>query len=235
MTATGVATVRYLLTGYAASRRSVPPLIATATVLVLLHAGGPADPALGYATSAAVLLPIFAWAARQLLDTEPDVQRELTAVAVGGPGRAAGSALAAALVGTLPLGALALAWPWAVGAFVVPHGGPRIARDVLVGLAVHLLSAVPATVLGGWTSRAVLPDRGHSALTLLAGSLGAILLGLPRVPGLPWLAPPLAATLRAANSGSAGLLRALPGLSLHTVLWAVVVSAGYLAVRRRRA
>lgn len=230
-----VASVRFQLAAYARSRRAVPPLVATAVLLVVLHAGGAADPALGYATSAALLFPVFAWAARQLLDTEPDVQRQLSAVALGGPARSAGSALAAALLGTLPLTAVALAWPWAVGAFVVPRARTQVGLDLLVGLALHLLSAVPATLLGGWTSRAVLPDRGYSALLLLGGSLAAILLGLSRVPVLPWLTPPLAAALRAANSGAAGVIRALLTLFLHTVAWTAVVAGAYLAVRRRRA
>lgn len=144
-----IASVHFQLAAYARSRRAVPPLVATAVLLVVLHAGGAADPALGYATSAALLFPVFAWAARQLLDTEPDVQRQLSAVALGGPARSAGSALAAALLGTLPLTAVALAWPWAVGAFVVPRARTQVGLDLLVGLALHLLSAVPATLLGG--------------------------------------------------------------------------------------
>jgi hypothetical protein len=60
----------------------------------------------------------------------------------------------------------------------------------------------------------------------------AIILGAPKSP-VPFLAPPLMATARAANQGlSAG---AGIGLTLWALAWAAVVIAGYWRVRLRRA
>jgi hypothetical protein len=101
-----------------------------------------------------------------------------------------------------------------------------------VGIWAHLLVVPAAVALGAWSSRAVARSRAIGVLTLVTGSVLAIILGAPKSP-LPFLAPPLMATARAANQGvtpAGGLW-----LTFWALAWAALAIAGYWRVRRRRA
>jgi hypothetical protein len=97
---------------------------------------------------------------------------------------------------------------------------------------VHLLVIPAAVALGGLSSRAVTRARAAGVLVLVSGSVLAIVLGLKGSP-VPFLAPPLMATARAAAEGTspAGAF----GLSLWGLVWAALALAGYWRIRLFRA
>jgi hypothetical protein len=103
---------------------------------------------------------------------------------------------------------------------------------LLVGLWAHLLVVPAAIALGAWSSRAVTHTRALTVVGLVAGSLFAILLGVSGSP-VPFLAPPLMATARAANEGVTFVGGAL--LTVWALVWATAMLAGYWRVRLRRA
>jgi hypothetical protein len=103
---------------------------------------------------------------------------------------------------------------------------------MLLMVALHLLVAVPATIVGAWSSRAVLPRSDRSILALV-GAL-AILLLLNLGP-LRWLSIPMIGWMRAANAGPDAFMAAFPVLAAHILVWSAVAGAGYVDVLRLRA
>jgi hypothetical protein len=101
----------------------------------------------------------------------------------------------------------------------------------LIGCALNLLVAAPGTLLGAWTSRAVIPDPGMSLLALLGGALGLLLLGIGP---LAWLSVPMIDWMRAAHDGPGSFTSHFPGVALHLLLWSLVVGALYATTARHR-
>jgi hypothetical protein len=227
-----IALFRFEIAGYLRSLRVLPPLIFIALLLILVLQGGASGPqAKELATGslgdvAAFLLPIGAWATRALLDTQPDVQRELSAVSVGGRHIPALAGLLAGYAINLCFAALLIAFPAVQG--IAVGLGPA---TLLAALALIVLVAAAATVLGAWTSRAVITSPGASLLALLAGCTAVLLLSLGP---LAWVSIPMIGWLRAAHHGPDAFVSALPAVALHIVLWSTIVGLGYVLVRRRR-
>lgn len=227
--------LRFQLHGFFASNRALPPYVLALLSLFVLNGTGSAPALDAYATSAIVLFPTFAWTARQLLETEPDEQRALSAIAVGNRICAQGSSLLAALIACCPIVVVALVLPWPLGTIQVP-AGESLGVDLFLGLLLHLLAIPPAVLIGAWASRPIVVDRGRSMLTLVGTSVASILLGVESwSPAAAAVAPPLASSVRAADRGEHHLLSSLPLLVLHTALWCLLIGTGWLALRRRRA
>jgi hypothetical protein len=232
-----IAIVSMRLNGYLRAYYAVAPAIAGLVVLATLYGGGVTRPEEAYGVSALVLFPVLAWQAQILLDAEPDVQRRLVRVAAGDPSREIGAGLVAAASAAVPTVAVAMILPWvfhSVGPVqLIGEAAPLgLGGALAVGIWAHLLVVPAAAALGGWASRAVAGTRAIGVLVLAAGSVLAIILGAPRSP-LPFLAPPLMATARAANHGvSAG---GAFWLSLWALAWAAVAIAGYWRLRLRKA
>lgn len=179
----------------------------------------------GYGDSAALLFPVWAWAARGLLDTEPDGQRELSALAAGRI-RAPAAALLAAYILNVSLGVLLFAVPLVNG---LSAGVP--APALWTAVALHLVVAVPATLLGALTTHAVLSSTAVSILVLLSGCVALLLLSMgPLSP----ISIPMIEWLRAAHEGPGRFTSAFPGVAAHIALWSAVAGAGYAMARRGR-
>ncbi|TYB43351.1 hypothetical protein [Actinomadura chibensis] len=227
------ALVRFQVAGYVRSLRVLYPLIVVALVVVLVLVQGPAgrkasDLAIGtFGDVAAFMFPIWAWAARALLDTQPDEQRALTALAARRPSTPTLAGLLSAYCVNLSLGVVALVIPLFQA---VQVGSPGSA--ILAGCALNLLVAVPGTLIGAWTSRALIPDPGVSLLALLGTLTATTLLGIGR---LSWLSVPLIGWLRAAHDGANEFTSHFPEIALHLAVWSAVVGVAYIttAVRHR--
>ncbi|MGI8335447.1 hypothetical protein ACRYCC_36325 [Actinomadura scrupuli] len=227
-----IALFRFQVAGYLRSFRVLHPLIIIALLLIVVLAQGPsgsraAELAIGeLADVAAFLLPIGAWVTRGLLDTQPDVQRELSAVSVGGRHTPALAGLLAGYAVNLCLAALLLALPL-VQALAVGLEAPAL----LTGIALNVLVAAAATVVGAWTSRAVITSAAMSVLVLLGASLAILLLSMgPLSP----LSLPMIGWLRAAHHGPGAFAAAFPAVAVHIALWTAAVGLGYVLIRRHR-
>ncbi|GAA1529167.1 hypothetical protein GCM10009678_08880 [Actinomadura kijaniata] len=230
-----IALARFQLDGYVRSLRVLQPLVVIFLVVALVLSQWPSgetpEDTVEAATGTlgdvpAFLFFVWAWTARALLDAQPDVQRDLSAVAARRRDVPVLAGLLAAYTVNLVLGALALASPLLQSVLV---GVPASALLTCVGLA--LLVNAAATALGAWTSRAVIPAPGTALLALLGALVAALLLGLgPLNP----LAVPILDWVRAAHAGPAAFTDAYPGIALHLVLWTAVVGGGYAFVARRR-
>lgn len=227
-----IALVRFQVEGYLRSLRVLHPLIVVALVVALVLVQGPGGPdasdlAVGtFGDVAAFMFPVWAWAARALLDTQPDEQRALTATAARRRSMPIWAGLLSAYGVNVGLGIVALAVPLLQSVQVDAPG-----RAILAGFALNLLAAVPGTLLGAWTSRAMIPDPGVSLLALLGAATALVLLGIGR---LSWLSVPLIEWLRTAHDGAGELTSEFLSIALHLTLWSVVVGAGYFALARRR-
>lgn len=227
-----IALVRFQIAGYVRSLRILHPLIVVGLVVVLVLVQGPGGPdaddlAVGtFGDVAAFMFPVWAWAARALLDTQPDEQRALTATAARRPSVPTWAGLLAAYAVNIFLGAVALVIPL----YQAIHVGSA-ARAILAGCALSLLVAVPGTLLGAWTSRALIPDPGVSLLALLSAITAVLLLGTGR---LAWLSVPMVEWLRAAHDGAGEFTAHFPAIALHLALWSALVGAAYIALARHR-
>jgi len=227
-----IALARFQVAGYVRSYRVLYPLIVLGLLMTILLQQWPAThdhrlyPGLvagAYGDSAAFLVPIGAWAARGLLDTEPDVQRDLSRLAVRSP---ALSGLLAGFAVNLALGGLLAAFPVAQ---TVSFGlGPGL---ILRGLALIASAAAASTAFGAWTCRAIMPSAALSTLVLIGGLVLLLVLSMG---SLRVFSIPMVGWVRAAHRGPDELASALPGLSVHLTLWTLVVAAGYVVVRRTR-
>ncbi|WP_242901447.1 hypothetical protein [Actinomadura terrae] len=227
-----IALARFQVAGYVRSLRVLHPLIVIALVVCLVLLNGPSGPdadKLGVATFgdvAAFMFPVWAWAARALLDTQPDEQQALSATAVGRTSATMWAGILAAYGVNLCLGVVALLVPLFQAIAV---GSPG--QAVLTGLALSPLVAAPATLLGAWTSRAVIPAPGASLLALLGGAAGLVLLGLGR---LSWLSIPMIDWLRIAHDSPRELVSGFPAIALHLTIWTTVVGTLYMTTPRLR-
>lgn len=227
------AVIRFQLSGYLRSVRALHPVLALALLLAVVFSsplgGTPAEVRQGalnaIADMAALTFPICAWAARGLLDTEPDAQRHVSAVTAGrwralmaGTIAAYGFGVVLALIA--PIYPLAEAW-----------GSGLKLQTVLLSVALLPLSTLAATALGALTSRAVIPSTGTSILVLLGVCAANLILGLGplrvvTVPMIEWM--------RAAGHGPSAFAHALPALAVRTVAWAAAATTLYAWLRRTR-
>lgn len=228
-----IAVMRFQLAGYLRSVRALHPVLALALLVGVVFSAplgaGAAEIRQGALTAlgdlATMTFPISAWAARGLIDTEPDAQRHVTAVTAGwwrsvaaGPLAAYGFAACLALAAPL--------YPVAEGA----RYGLR-PSVIAAALALTLASTLAATVLGALTSRAMLPSPGASILVLLGACGANLLLGIGP---LRVLTVPMIEWMRAAADGPSAFAAAVPALLLRTLAWAAVAAALYARLRRRR-
>ncbi|WP_214105965.1 hypothetical protein [Acrocarpospora catenulata] len=217
-----IALIRFRFAAFVRSHRVFQPVLGVFVVLGLLYASGvPLGNELSsYADSAAILVPVFAWAARGLLDNEPDEQRMIARAAVGRGEQAGG--LVAAFACNLLLAAFALVWPLLTGFAALPG-----ADVLLIGALLHLLSVIGGTVLGALTSRPLLPSPAISLIALLGGYIGILVVGS----GSVWVFPAMS-WMRAANHGE--LTAHLPAIIASATLWSLAGLAAYGWLRRTR-
>ncbi len=228
-----IAVMRFQLSGYVRSTRALHPVIALALLVAIVFSsplgGTPAQVRQGalnaVADLAALVFPICAWAARGLLDTEPDAQRHISAVAAGRV-RAILAATTAAYGFSVVLALLAPVYP-----LIQASGSGLPLHAELVTVALLPLSALAATALGALTSRAVLPSPGTSILVLLGVCAANLILGLGP---LRFLTVPMIEWMRATANGATGLEHAFPELALRTLAWATVAATFYAWLRRTR-
>jgi hypothetical protein len=184
--------------------------------------------------SAAILFGVLAWQTKILLDVEPDVQRRLARVAVGGSDRELAAGIGAAFIAALPMIVIALILPWLLGGVTTPQTAddPPLREGIALGIWAHLLLLVPAIALGALASRAVSGSGARGLMVLLVGVIGAIVFGLKQSP-IPWVAPPVMSTARD-TVGGANPQQILIA-SAWALAWAAVAFAGYRQLRRNRA
>jgi len=224
-----IALARFQVSGYVRSLRVLQPLIVAFLFITMILLQKPASAKLAAGTLgdvAAFMFPVWAWASRALLDTQPDEQRSLSATAAGARTTPAFAGLIAAYTVNLALGAIVLAVPTLYAGSANVSG-----KAIIAGLALNALVAAAATMLGAWTSRAILPDPGISLLALLGGAAAILLLSLGP---LGWLAIPMVEWLKAGHDGPTALVDALPALAAHIAIWTALVATAYILTRRTR-
>ncbi len=228
--------VRMRLAAFVRSGRALAPAIAALVVLGVIHGGGASEAAPAYGYSAVMLFPVLAWAAKLVLDTEPDVQRRLARLTVGARREAVAGLLAATVIGAV-FCAVALLAPWPTGSIRGPAPGtpgPSPAAGVALGVLAHLLALPAAVALGALAGRAVTRSVRNGVTVLVAGVVLAIVLGLSGSVA-SWLAPPVMATARALSQPAAPSASVLAQLAAWTAAWCLVALTGYAHLRRRRA
>ncbi|WP_433052492.1 hypothetical protein [Dactylosporangium sp. CS-033363] len=227
------ALIRMRLAGFVQTGRAAAPVLAALVVLSILYGGGQAQAGEAYGVSAAILFAVLAWQTKILLDVEPDVQRRLGRVAVGGAGREIAAGLIAAVLAGLPLVLIAMVLPWLVGGVTTPKAGdPSLASGIAMGLWAHLLLLLPAVALGGLASRAVTVQAARGLAVLVAGLVFTIVFGLKSFP-VPWLAPPVMAAAR--DTVGAAHLPTLVMTTLWGAAWSAAFTAIYAKIRTERA
>ncbi|MGH3382491.1 MAG: hypothetical protein ACRDP6_47960 [Actinoallomurus sp.] len=228
-----IAVIRFQLSGYLRSVRALHPVLALALLLAIVFSsplGGTSaqvrQGALNAIADLAVLtFPICAWAARGLLDTEPDTQRHVSAVTAGRwQALVAGSVAAYAFSVVLAL--IAPIYPLAQAA-----GSGLKLQTVLLSIALLPLSSLAATALGALTSRAVMPSTGTSIIVLLGVCAANLILGLGP---LRVLTVPMIEWMRAAGHGPSDFAHVFPMMALRTIAWATIAGALYAWLRRTR-
>lgn len=226
------ALVRMRLARFVRTGRALAPLLGLLLTVSVIYGGGAAQAGEAYGFSAAVLFPLLAWQTQILLNVEPDVQRGLSIVAVGGLRREIAAGLIAAAVTACGLVAIALVMPWGLGGITGPRhpGDPSLLGGVVAGAWAHLLLLPPALALGALASRAAVGNAARGVAVLVGGAVLAFVLGVKSSP-VPWLMPPVLPTARSTMDGlAAGALTVHTGQS---ILWAALAVAGYSLLRRR--
>jgi hypothetical protein len=220
-----IALATFRLAAYIRSHRMFQALLLALAMLAILY--GSRAPRGGEASAltdgAVLIIPILAWATRSLLDTEPDQQRELSAIQVGGRGKEVAAGLMAAFATCVAFAALGMGAALLLGVSQAPSRGVLAAALVLNGLA-----ALTGTALGALTSRAVIRSPALSIMGLLLGFLAMLLLSSSP---LHWLTVPLIAWMKAANGGH--LLDQLPELGAISLAWCLIGLGAYVWLRRR--
>lgn len=228
-----IALVRMRLSAFVRGGRALAPAIAGLVVLGLIYGGGASQAAPAYAYSAVALFPVLAWTTKLLLDAEPDVQRRLARLTVGGRREALAGVLAALLLG-LVICAVAMLAPWPFHAIRGPEAGePSLAAGVSLGILAHLLALPAAVALGTLASRAVTRSVRNGLTVLVVGSVLVVVLGLTGS-FAPWLVPPVMATARALSRQTlppGGTFLLLTGWA---AVWCAVALAAYARLRRNR-
>ena len=158
------ALLRYQLADLAGSQRWVAPTLGYLTLLGFVYASdaGPAVPAFG--VTALGLIPVAAWLTRQVLSTEDDAARQVTAASAGGTVRVQAALLVSSLLALLPFVVIAVAW-----AFVADHANVRTGPQVAGGAAIHLVFAVAGLGLGALAARPLVRPPGLAALVIVGG------------------------------------------------------------------
>ncbi|MER7130945.1 hypothetical protein [Streptosporangium saharense] len=215
--------VRFKLAAYTRSHRLLQPVIALCAMLAIFYSSpGPALES--YSDSAALLIIVFAWAAKSLLDTEPPTQRLISMTAAGNPRREVVSGLAAAFTVNLGLATVAVVAPLLIRFGSLPPPG-----DLARGVGLHLLGVCVGTALGALASAPILTSPATSLVVLFGGYVAMLLLSLTPIGGflvpiMPWM--------RATNSGR--LDEVLPQIAAATLLWSAAGVLAYLHLRRTR-
>jgi len=228
------ALVRMRLAGFVRTGRAFAPLVAVLIVLSTLYGGGQSQAGEAYGVSAAIMFIVLAWQTKVLLDVEPDVQRRLARLAVGGPRRELAAGLVAAFLAGLPMILLALVLPWLFnGIASAPEHDtdPSVGLGILLGIWAHVLLLVPAIAVGALASRAVSGSVARGVAVLLCGAIGGLVLGVNGSPA-PWLAPPVIATARSTVSIPQASM--VVTVTAWAVLWSAVALVGYDRLRRHR-
>jgi len=220
-----LALARFRLRAALVGRHLLAPLVGLAAIELIGLAGGGAPAAVCVVTAVALALPVLAWAARQVLDAEPDEQVRLSALAVGGPVRGVLAGLLAAYAVAAPLAVAAAA----TSLLHVDEAGVP-ARDALAGLMLALATALAAVAIGALAARAVAGTGGGAVVVLVAAPVLVAVVGLSRSTAVAALVPPLDRAVRAAYDGH--LATAVPAVGSQMVLWSTVVLALRLALRR---
>lgn len=229
-----IALARFQITGYVRSYRALPQAIVVLLLMMLVFEQWPPGDrqvypgmiAGSFTDVAAFLVPIGAWATRTLLDTEPDVQRDLSLLAAGDHGRAALSGLLGAFAVNAALAVVLAGFP--VVQSVIFGLGPGV---IVSGLVLLILCAAAATAFGAWTTRAIMPTTMAALITLIGGSVLLVVLSMGP---LRMISVPIIDMVRAGHRGPAALNSALPSLALRLALWTAAVSGAYVAARRLR-
>ncbi|MCM4081902.1 hypothetical protein [Paractinoplanes hotanensis] len=221
--------VRMRLAGFLRGGRILAPAIAVLVVLGVIYGGGASPAATAYGYSAAALFPVLAWQSKLLLDTEPDTQRRLARVAVGGRREALAGLLAAGLLALLVC-ALAMGAPWVFNGI---DTGKAVVSGTLLGVLAHLLAVPPAVALGALASRAVTRGVRNGIAVLVTAAVLAVVLGLQGSVA-PWLVPPVMATARALNGVEPPPVATVAVLVVWAVLWCGVAFGAYAHLRRTR-
>jgi ABC-type Mn2+/Zn2+ transport system ATPase subunit len=229
----GAAAVRVLaLTAFRlraalSARVLLAPLVALVAVQLVGLSGGAAPAGLLMVTAAAFAFPVLGWAARQVLDAEPDDQVRLSALAVGGPVPATAAHLLAAAAVTAPASLLCA---WASLQLVDEQGVSS--ADLAAGTAVAVSAAAAATAVGAVAARSVSGTGVLPVAVLVGAPVLVAVLGLTDSPvGL--LVPRLAVAVRAAYDGDlAGTAPRVVGLVL---LWSAAVLGLRLVLGQRLA
>ncbi|MFC4114613.1 hypothetical protein [Nonomuraea zeae] len=219
-----IALAVFRLAAYIRSHRVYQALLLTLAMVAIVYGSrAPRGAEVSVLTDGAVLLiPVLAWAARSLLDTEPDRQREMSAIQAGGRGKEVAAGLLAAFAACAGFAALGLAWALLLGVSQAPRSGLLASVLFLYGL-----SALSGTVLGALTSRAVLRSPAVSIMALILGFLVMLLVSAS---SLYWLTVPLIPWMRAANAGQ--LLDQIVPLTAVSLAWCLIGLAAYLWRRR---
>ncbi|MEV1171120.1 hypothetical protein [Nonomuraea sp. NPDC049784] len=220
-----IALAAFRLAAYVRSHRVYQALLLALALMAIVYGSrAPKGAEASVLTDGAVLIiPVLAWAARSLLDTEPDQQREMSAIQAGGRGREVAAGLVAAFATCTALAALSLGWALLLGVSQAPTAGVLTAVLVL-----HALATLTGTALGALTSRAVVSSPAVSIMALLLGFLVMLLLSAS---SLHWLTVPLIAWMKAANAGH--LLDQLPELASVSLIWCLIGLGAYVWLRRR--
>jgi hypothetical protein len=228
------ALVRMRLVGFTRTGRAFAPLVAVLIVLSTLYGGGQSQAGEAYGVSAAIMFIVLSWQTKVLLDVEPDVQRRLSRLAVGGPRRELMAGLIAAFLAGLPMIVLALVLPWLFNGIAVrPERAtdPSLGLGILLGIWAHVLLLLPAIAVGALASRAVSGNVARGVAILLCGAIGGLVLGVNGSPA-PWLAPPVIATARSTVSVPHPSM--VVTVTVWSLLWSAVVLIGYDRLRRHR-
>lgn len=221
-----IALTVFRVAAYVRSHRIFQALLLMLALIAILYGSrAPKGAETEVLTDAAVLvIPILAWSSRSLLDTEPDQQRAMSAISVGGRLRELSAGLLAAFGTSLVLIALALGWGLVLGVSAVP--GPE---EFAAVLTLYGLATLTGVTLGALTSRAILRSPAISIMSLLLGFL--VMLMLSASP-LYWLTVPVITWMKSANS--AELTARLPELGAISLAWCLLGLACYAWLRRTR-
>lgn len=218
--------VAFRLRGARSVRTLLAPLVALVAVELLGLSGPPAPAEVLVATAAGSALPVLGWTARQVLDSTPDEQLGLSALAVGGALRCAVAGLVAAYAVVAPLAV------GCVGLALLHADGRGVPGTVAVsGLALALAVALLAVVVGTLASRAVCGGTAGTVLVLVGAPLLVVVLGLAPGRLARVLVPGIDQAARAAYDGHLSARAA--GVVLQLLVWSLAVLALRLAVLRR--
>jgi hypothetical protein len=225
----------FYVKAYGNSYRFIQPLVVTLVLLAILSGAPPNTPSaaqtavletLGYLST--FMIPVWAWASRQVLDTEPDTHRLMSATMMNSRVRLLAGRLLACYAVSLLFSLLVLLLPlWAT-----VQAGVDV-RALLGGMPLLLMAGPSvASVFGILTSRALVSSAARSTLFFL---IGILVVGIfDGVSGLFWLGPPIVSGARAANEGLSALLEALPAITLRALAWTLLGIIAYAFLCRRR-